>query len=324
MSFTFATNITDIIKGFSLIALLVLAVIYLPKFMDKMDNIGKSMDATTIEQITSNMVKVHLAESNKDLKKLLNELKKENNEAIIAALSGQDARIKEIADIVAIMNSSTDPDPTVDVAYGEEEDPRRLETFVVYRTDADGSKYPTGIVYYSPNVKEGPKFSYQQYPLDIHATIVSSEEGEEEKRHATIWVESNFVKSSKGKQFTLDLRPENIRWAKAKPNEKSWAWNPRVSLDATFTNSVWYPGLGVSLFSYGRTDIDMDWRFLGISLGGDSNNIYGGFTLFEYNFGKFLPVVENVFAGPNITYGISVEDDTQDNVSYGLNFSVPF
>ena len=73
MSFTFSTNITDVIKGFSLIALVVLAIIYLPRFMSKMDNIGSPIDATVIEQITANVVKATLKENNRALKEMLKE-----------------------------------------------------------------------------------------------------------------------------------------------------------------------------------------------------------------------------------------------------------
>ena len=332
MGIAFSTSISDIIKGFIGIALIVLVIIFLPKFMDKFEALGNinvpsvsiQLDETTIERIATNVVKVHLAANNKEIKDLIKDLKKEDNAALLAALKGQNAQIKEIADLVASMQSSTDPDPDINVIYGADDDPKRLETFIIYRTDAEGKKFPTGIVYYSPNVKEGPKFSYQEYPLDVHATIVASEEGEEEKRYAAMWVENNFVDGYKGQQFSLDLDPKNIRWAKAEPKEKGWRWNPRLNLGSSFTNSVFYPSLGMSLLSYGRTDRDMDWKFFSFSLGGDSNNFYGDITPVEWNLGNNIPLVENLFVGPSVSYGISTEDNTKKDISYGLKFSVPF
>jgi len=225
MTLSFNTNITDVLKGISFIVIAVLAIVFVPKFITKFNALGHlnvpdisvQLDKTLIESIAKDVVRVNLVESNKEIKELIKNTKKEDNKALLAALKGQNAKIKEIADLVSSMKSSIDTAPKVDVMYGEKEDPKRLESFVVYRTDADGNRYPTGIVYYSPNAPEGEKFTFQQFPLDMHATIVTSEEGQEEKRHAAMWVESNFVKDYRGKQFALDLNPQNIRWAKAEP-----------------------------------------------------------------------------------------------------------
>lgn len=332
MGVNFSTSISDIMKAGIGITVIVLAVMFVPKFMDKFDALGNlnvpdvtiQLDETIIERIANNVVKVNLVENNKEIKKLIKDLKEENNAAIIAALNGQNAKIKEIADMMATMQSSINTEPKIEVIYGEKDDPRRLESFMVYRTDADGKEYPTGIVYYSPNAPEGERFTFQQYPLEVHATVVTSEEGEEEKRHAAMWVENNFVQTVRGQQFALDLNPKNIRWAKAEPKDKGWAWNPRLNLGSSFTNTVFYPSLGISLFSYGRTNRDMDWKFLGFSIGGDSDNFFVDATPFEWNVGNRIPLVENIFVGPNISYGISLEDETKEDLSYGMKFSVPF
>jgi hypothetical protein len=249
----------------------------------------------------------------------MKDLKKENNEAILTALNGQDARIKEIAALVASMQGSTNPDPEPEVIYGKDDDPKKLETFVIYRTDADGEKYPTGIVYYSPNIKEGPKFSYQQYPLEVHTTIVLSEEGEEEKRAAAFWVENNFVSTSKGNKYALYVDPKNIRWAKAEPNEKSFMFNPRVSFLGVIDNKAEvFPAIEFSFFSYGRTKGDMDWKLLSVGVGGTSDIAYVTGTLFSYNIGIHLPLIKNMFLGPYINY------NSDNETTYGIGISVPF
>jgi len=316
MSFVFTTNIFDIVKGFLAIALLILAVVFIPKFNDKLDNIGKPLDATTIEHIVTNIVRVNLAENKKDFKEFLKELKKDNSLAIKAAIE-DNITIKELGDFMATMKGKTDPDPgLIETPSGDPDGARDLEEFIIKRDDSDGKSFPTGIVRHSPNVKEGPKFSYQQFPLDFNATIVSGDKGQEEKRYVEVWVESNFVKDSRGVKHPIEIK--NVRWEKLPLGEKGFMWNPRLSFTGVMSSESAFPALGVSLLSYGRTNRDMDWTFLNFSVGGDSDNFYGVSTPFSYNLGNSLPMVENMFIGPTIGYG------SEQNFSYGLGVSVPF
>ena len=322
MSFSFNTNITDVVKGFIAIALFVLAVIYLPKVLNRLDNIGKPLDETAIQRITENLVKVNLEANNKMLKVFIKELKENDSQAIKTAFENNET-IKELGTFIANMKGKTDPDPDIIVTpSGDPDGARDLEEFILYRDDAAKKPYPVGIVRSSPNVKEGPKVSYQTFPLDFKANIVSAEAGEEEKRYVEVWVENNFVKGSKGQKHPIELK--EVKWAMAKPNEKAWSWNPRLSFGASFTNNAYYPSLGMSLLSYGRTDRDMDWKFFNFSFGGDSNNFFVDAVPFEWNLGNRIPLVENLFMGPNISYGVSLEDETKEDLSYGLKFSVPF
>lgn len=323
MSFSFDTNITDIVKGVAMITAVVLAIIFFPKIVDRFSATPTlTVDTTTIEKIAENVVKVHLAENKKELKALFKELKKDNSLAIEQAIK-DNVHVKEIASLKSLLKGLTEPDPDVtSTPSGDADGARDLEEFMVHREDAEGNKFPVGIVRVSPNVKEGPKYSYQEFPLEFNANIVSAEKGEEEKRYAEVWVENNFVKSSRGQKYPINLK--EVKWAMAPLKPKKFSWNPRLSLGSSFTNTVWYPNLGVSLFSYGRTDRDMDWKFLGLNIGGDSDNIYGGITLFDYNLGNVLPLVDNLFIGPTVTYNLKIEDEIKDEISYGLFFSVPF
>ncbi len=65
-------------------------------------------------------------------------------------------------------------------------------------------------------------------------------------------------------------------------------WNPRVSLGFGIASDV-FGAFEVSLFSYGRTKGDMDWRLLSLGLGTNDDDNYFYIAPIEYNIGKPLP-----------------------------------
>ncbi len=76
------------------------------------------------------------------------------------------------------------------------------------------------------------------------------------------------------------------------------------------------PNLHVALFSHGKTKLDIDWTFLGLGVGYETQNQSVGFLVspVNYNIGKPLPLVENIFLGPTI--GLDVKG--QVSVMLGL------
>jgi hypothetical protein len=81
------------------------------------------------------------------------------------------------------------------------------------------------------------------------------------------------------------------------------------------------PGLDFSTTSYGRTNRDMDWRFLIPSIGAankdGSTEVVFGFTPVQWNFGEIVPIIENTFLGPSVAW-------SDGEMSYGVSFAVPF
>ena len=179
---------------------------------------------------------------------------------------------------------------------------------------------PVATVYYSPNVKKGDKWAVQTHPLKYNATVVSSEDRDgNENRYVEFWAENDFVKESKGVKYELPL--DKVDWVKKEPKDKEFMFNPRLGISANFGATSIYPGLDLSLFSYGKTKRDMDWRFLSFGVGGTSKDIYVGLIPISYNMGEFLPLVENMFIGPYIGTGIS---SFGSKINYGVGISVPF
>jgi hypothetical protein len=71
--------------------------------------------------------------------------------------------------------------------------------------------------------------------------------------------------------------------------------------------------------SYGKTNVDMDWQFLTVGLGSDGDDFYGFLEPVSWNIGKPLPLVDNLFVGPAVSY-----DFSDSSIGGGINFRIPF
>ena len=131
-----------------------------------------------------------------------------------------------------------------------------------------------------------------------------------------MWIENNFVSSTKGKKFPINVK--TVNWAKGELQEKKFRWGPRIGFSGIIDTVDIFPAIDVSLFSYGRTKRDIDWRFFGMAAGGSKDIFFISMYPFSYNVGNFLPLVENLFVGP--TFSINSNSEK----SYGIGISVPF
>jgi hypothetical protein len=129
-------------------------------------------------------------------------------------------------------------------------------------------------------------------------------------------VESPYIKKYRGKKFKMKIK--SFEWAKKEINDKKFRFHTRLGFGASFTTDSFAPALDVSFLSYGRTEVDMDWRFLVFSLAGDGKEVSIGVYPFQYNVGKILPLVKNIFVGPTVLIEKSGE------TKYGVGISVPF
>lgn len=180
----------------------------------------------------------------------------------------------------------------------------------IYAKDVDGKEYPVAWAMFYPNQKSGKRWKTGTYPIEIHERITLAENEERVDSIVEVWIEKDQIK------YPIDL--ENIEWVRREKQSKEWMFNPRLSLGASVSSSESYPNLGVSFFSYGRTNSDMDWRFLDVGIGGNSDTIYFQLVPAEYNIGKVLPLIENIFLGPFM----GVDEDS--DYCFGGQIAVPF
>lgn len=97
-------------------------------------------------------------------------------------------------------------------------------------------------------------------------------------------------------------------------------WNPQLKLglhQPFFSQRGWIPlpYLGVSFMSYtfpGKEQYELNFAQLNVAVGGD-NYILFGLVPVSYNIGKHIPLLEDLWIGPEIG------TDVKGNISIGLN-----
>jgi hypothetical protein len=159
------------------------------------------------------------------------------------------------------------------------------------------------------------KFGTFETKVDVKVVQSETKEGNNSR-----YVEVNLYGKDDKELIVKDV---NVDWAVKRIKDKSFNWwNPRLGLGASGTNKMIGPRIDLSIFSYGKTNVDIDWRFLSFGIGTHSDNdeseVFWSFEPFSWNLGKSLPLVENIFIGPLIVYGLDFDR------SYGLGISVPF
>lgn len=308
------TSLSDIAKFVAISCILLLLVFKGDYYIDKFKT-GPTIDHTTIEHIAENVVKVNLAENNAELKALIQKLKLDKSKALEEAQQAN-LNIKELGVVLAKLKSSldeqnsdihTDPIPS-----------RTFDNTIVYREDEVGNKIPFSRVFYHPDYPTEDRWFIQNYPIDFKANIISGTDiNGNENRYLEVWMENNvFGPSVAGKKFPVRL--SEVNWAKGEEPNKRFMWNPRLGIGVGLSNLDIYPGLDLSLFSYGRTKRDMDWRFLNTFLGGNSDDVSLGITPIQYNLGNNIDMIENLFIGPGVFY------NSNSKLGFGFTISVPF
>jgi hypothetical protein len=290
------------------------------------------LDRTEITQIAENIVQVKLKESDKELKVLIDKLANSDSEILKIVKSNKD-RIEEVAVIRGKIGGGSDPTPDSDIIYGgvipkpditntkdkcvkcPEYDPLTLVSSLV-KADVGGDQLPIARIFYSPYTTDVNKWGTQSFQLEYHTSIIeTTDEKGIPNRYVESWVTNDFVPESKGKKYKLPIK---VEWAKGKTLDKKFRFNTRFGISAIAGSKGIFPALDGSLWSYGRTTIDMDWRFVDLYIGGNEQGTYLGFTPFLYNLHPFLPFLGNTFIGPTISV------DTEFEKNYGLNLSVTF
>jgi len=210
-------------------------------------------------------------------------------------------------------NKFTDPDdPTKDY----------VET-VLKKDLSDGSEIPWGWAMYSPNVTKSPKWTTGTYPLKIHTKIALGEDKESGGRkdaYVESYLTSDIFIADKGKKFPVEI--DSIQWIEKPPQPNSFMFNPRLSLGFGYAtggeDDSGFGSIEASFFSYGETKGDMDWRFISVGLGVGSDSQFMYLAPVEYNIGKPLPMMENLFLSPFV----GLDDDSE--TIWGVQLQIPF
>jgi hypothetical protein len=155
-----------------------------------------------------------------------------------------------------------------------------------------------GVVGFSANLKK--PWDLKIYPRKYRTvTVISTNDSGRHFTHTEMSIEVN------GKKQTIPV--DNAELVESYP-DSHFMFNPRLYLAIDGGVRVNPPVTGeglaslqVSFFSHGKTVTDTTWTFLGLGAGYQFGNRGIGFVLspVNYNVGKHLPLVDNMFIGPS-------------------------
>lgn len=308
------SNVFDITKS---VMLIVVCFVLIYKFWNyEFNNNDMGLDETTVTKIAENVVKAQVVESNKRLDALIEEFKKQNS-VVIDEIENKKEEIVELGRVISSLQSEIS-EMKSNFIFKDDKNPEKDVDFTqVSREASNGESFPTADVYYSPNLDSDNRWTINTHPLKFYTTVVETETKDGfSNRYVELNVENRRIPSLRGKLFPIKI--DDFVWEKKEIKDKSFDFNPRLGFGATCTNEGIYPNIGISLFSYGRTYRDINFRFLTIAAGGDDDKLSLGLTPVSYNLGEFIPLVENLFLGPNVSI------NTDNDISYGGDLSVPF
>jgi hypothetical protein len=102
----------------------------------------------------------------------------------------------------------------------------------------------------------------------------------------------------------IDLTDFEVLRAKESSARMYW-WNPKLDLGmsgaiTTGLEARWMADIGLSLAGHGVTPDDLRWRFLRIAAGVSNETFSLSVSPVQYNIGKHLPLVSNMWLTPTI------------------------
>ena len=256
---------------------------------------------------TKSIVASEIIANNKLLKEEILKL----DSKITAFAKSENAKIHTIGKVVASIQRTLEKSESDHVYKPGSKDPNEQYFKKILLTDAEGKQFPIAGAFFYPNRKEQWKVvTYPDWKLNVDTVLMK---GDTEKAFTKVWFENPQFAETKGKQYPMEIA--SSKWVTEKPKEKKFSWNPRLALNLTYDVENVYPGLTMSMFSYGLSKSDSNFKFLDIGVGVDKDSMYGVFSPVSYNM-KFLPFVENLFVGPTVSYDIN-------ELKIGVSLSVP-
>jgi hypothetical protein len=284
-----------------------------------------SIPAAIIETIDSNALKLaSLTASNKKVDDLRKEFESKNSKILAEYEKQTNEVLEELGEVKAEQKQTRDLiNRQSDKITNPKNEKLAYEFKKIYAKDTEGKKFPVAWVMYFPNQSDDKRWKTGTYPLEYHTKIIETENRDGTfNRYAEIHLENNQMDETEGNQYPIKL--ENIEWAKVEKKERSWMWwNPRLGFGLIASPDYVAPTFDISMSSYGRTGVDLDWRFISLGLGLEKESdgdlvLIGSFEPCSWNIGKALPLIENMFVGP--VWSI----DTNSETKLGVKTVIPF
>jgi hypothetical protein len=310
-------NIFGIVK----VATLVIAVIFVMYKWNDVKNIfhHEQPTAPQITKIDENAWRIAIKANQEQIADLKKQLE-EKDSKILEITKQRNEKIDEIGIIQAKLDQTVTLHQESMHTYlkGSLHDNYFVK---IYKKASDGSQFPIAWAMFYPNQPDNNKWKTGTYPVEFTADVIETQKNDGTyNRYVELNAENNQMKETKGNKYPIKLT--DVKWAKAELKTKYFSFfNPRLGLSGVFTDEFFAPSLDLSLMSYGKTNVDMDWRFLTVGIGaantdGD-NKIAFSFTPVQWNFGKAVPLINNAFIGPTVGW-----HDGQS--SFGVSVSIPF
>lgn len=178
-------------------------------------------------------------------------------------------------------------------------------------------KIPLGEVGFSAWEKNPWDIKFNSREYSIVTVLSTNEDG----RH---FMHNNFSIEVNGKKRTIELA--NSKFKELYP-EYEFRFNPSLYLGVDggiYVESPVHwelsPNVQLSLFSYGKTKINSEWSFAGIGIGyaSQKNGINFVFSPVNYNIGKNIPIVRNIYVGPAMGLDTSGNFSVLGGIRVGL------
>jgi hypothetical protein len=191
---------------------------------------------------------------------------------------------------------------------------RTYDDTLVYTKDSEGTDIPVAQVFYNPDY-DSNKWTTRTYNMKFKTVIAIGENKDGSDAYVQSYFTNSDIEDYKDRWYPLKL--DSVKWLERPLQDKRFMWNPRISEIISIGTDM-FVGLGISSFSYGRTERDMDWTFLKVGIGANKDYAFLGFVPVEYNIGIYMPLIDNFFIGPCLSI------DNKLNKGLGFEFSIPF
>jgi len=301
-------KISTIIKIAVIILCLIALVITTVFAIKYISNMFTTFQAVTIEY-ANGIASTRIEENNKVLQKRIAEL----DETIVKLLNDKNKKVTDIGYSIAQLNASIKKQMESDHSYKpESNDPNEQIFKLIYMKDVNGKELPLAWSIYYPNKKEWKTGIVPGWNLNSQVVLTN---GEDKDAIFNVWFENKLREDTKGNKYPLKV--VQTEWIRKETRTKKLMFNPRLSLGINLDIEEVVPSADISLFSYGLSKGDMNWRFIGLGISG-VDDLHFNFTPVEYNIAKRLPLIENLFIGGFIGTDMFL------NVDGGLKVSVPF
>lgn len=163
------------------------------------------------------------------------------------------------------------------------------------------------------------KFGYNDFRINITGDAIKQELSYKlHQKFRIIFVESQLPTGDRNhyaELYEIDEQGKDvgkltltnfkvIRSEELKP--KMMWWNPKLDLNLGYTFSPkgldhgWSGTVGLSFSAYGATPDDISWRFFRFGVGISQSAALLDFSPFQYNVGKKLPLISNLWIGPSV------------------------